>query len=109
MPDHRYLIVDAEPRTTGLRDEFSGMLRPRDIELAQELWKALGSWVRRYQVVATVEEKRLAVPLIREAVDALDAEGLEIARRIQTELGLQHKVRYFSAARAEYLNTSEKE
>ncbi len=89
----KYLIVDAEVNTTGLRDQNeSGHIHPEDLQLSLETTQRLNEWVARYEAEHYNGFENTTL------IDELDQEGKEIALIIKNELS-DVKLQYFSAAK----------
>lgn len=98
----RYLTVSADCLNLNIRDERYGSMSLNELGLSDELSAALVEWVGDYQVVIpmTAVERTVNASLI----DELDREGTSLAERIQNEVGVPVKVRYYSEGRLEYMS-----
>lgn len=87
----RYLIVEADYEGRGVRDEYDDAARPTDLGITDDLAERLHEWVKRYSLLITGEVERTP-----DRVNALGQHGIDLARQIQTLLGDQAKVAYYS-------------
>ncbi|HXY60775.1 MAG TPA: hypothetical protein VEH26_04120 [Chthoniobacterales bacterium] len=90
----RYLVVDADYRGTGIRDEFTGQITPESVGLPQDLVERITKWVADYQPIIPVPSrerwKRSG------EIEKLDEIGLDLARAVEGHFGAGARVKYFS-------------
>ena len=90
----KYLVVDGELSGTGLRNKYDreyGYIDPRDINLSDSLVSQIEKWQKAYEQVHFYGYKD------KKEILRLDTEGIQIARKIASEL-TDVKVEYFSDA-----------
>jgi hypothetical protein len=89
------LIVDGMLSGTGIRDAAAGgYLEPDEIGVSDSLCEQISKWLERYEDAHFHQYENEMVN------EALDNEGVEIARRLSGELR-SASVRYFSNAKLE--------
>jgi len=89
----KYLIIDAYPTVTGIRDKYvGGYIFPEDLKLNQALSSNIRLWVTKYQNEHSNGFINTSI------IDSIDIEGVEIARKIKNEL-IDVKIEYFSAGK----------
>ncbi len=89
------LIVDGMLSGTGIRDAIAGgYLEPDEIGVSDPLRAQISKWLERYEDAHFHQYDDQTVN------EALDKEGVEIARKLSGELKLA-SVRYFSNAKLE--------
>ncbi|MBF0301133.1 MAG: hypothetical protein HQK51_20665 [Oligoflexia bacterium] len=90
----KYLILDANYQTTGLKDRYEGYLSEEQSGLSHELWQEIQEWVKSYNVIIMIEEREREINL--EKINRLDQGGLAICDKIRGELGENVKIEYYS-------------
>jgi hypothetical protein len=89
----KYLMIDAEQDSTGIRDYYEGeYLSPEDLHLSPTTTKWIAEWLLRY------ENQRRKSYVDNQVIEELDREGKEIALTVKREL-LDVKIGYYSDAR----------
>jgi hypothetical protein len=87
------LIVDGMLSGTGIRDAVAGgYLEPEEIGVSKSLRSQIDLWLERYEDAHFHQYENHLVN------EALDSEGLEIARKLSAELPSAN-VRYYSNAK----------
>ncbi|MDO4628381.1 MAG: hypothetical protein Q4C70_04290 [Planctomycetia bacterium] len=90
--EHKYLYVDGEMSTTGIRDAVDGdFVFLDELNLSESLKSRITSWLKEYN--AHDLPKYEGSPII----DQLDEQGIKIAKLLQLELPEHIIVRYHSA------------
>jgi hypothetical protein len=97
----RYILVWADYMSTGLREEAGGAITSSDLGLDSDLSSRLEKWVERYEAITPLDEAERAARA--DEIQALDKEGVEIARCIRDALAPSAKVSYFSEGLLERL------
>lgn len=93
----RYLIIDAEPWSTGIRDEFEGGIPVEELAVSQPFCLEFKRWLTAYQEQSMLRDS--IDPEERKAVfKRLDDKGIEFSKRIKMFLGDDAKVGYYSDA-----------
>jgi len=98
----KYLIVDADFRSTGLRDEFEGELDRGDLNLPDEIWDELSAWVKEYSLIVPMDDEEREEN--SELIKKLDAKGLQIKIKIENTLSEKIKIKYYSEGLLKYIN-----
>ncbi len=94
MPRH-YLTVDGFRYSTGIRDQFSGeYLELETLNLSPAFRHHFSSWLNRYQQAQGRYDETHLEPYFQ----ALDEEGLHLAKELKTMLGGEFKISYYSDA-----------
>jgi hypothetical protein len=89
------LIVDGMLSGTGIRDAVAGgYLDPDEIGVSNSLSVQISKWLERYEDAHYHQYENSAVN------EALDSEGIEIAKKLALEISSAN-VRYFSNAKLE--------
>jgi hypothetical protein len=89
----RYLIVDGMLSGTGVRDAVEGgYLDLHDLGISSELVTGISLWLARYEKAHYAQFEDL------EEVFALDSQGIELSKRLKTELP-DSKIEYFSSGK----------
>lgn len=99
----RHLTVAAEYTGSAIKDDYIGSLVAEEAGLSDSLAGRLRSWNERYRWVIPLSMEERASGETRSLIEALDEEGLRIARAIATELD-EVKVRYYSEGQLGYLD-----
>ena len=99
----KYLRVWADYLSSGIWDEYEGMLEPEDIGLDESLSKWLRDWVSRYEAITPLDDEARKVKA--DLIDALDREGIRIVHAIQDAFEGRERVKvsYFSEGRLKAL------
>ncbi|HWY40560.1 MAG TPA: hypothetical protein VNX27_07165 [Chthoniobacterales bacterium] len=93
----RCLVVDADYRGTGIKDEFTGQLTPESLGLPQDLVERISKWVSDYQPIIPIPTKERKKHLNK--IEELDKVGLDLARSVKAHFGNNANVKYFSEGR----------
>lgn len=90
----RYLTLSADYRSTGIRDDYQGELQQSDLNISDQLWERLATWVKAYEKIIPLspEERKTR----HEEIQLLDTEGLELVKEFRRELGPEAKISYYS-------------
>lgn len=89
----RYLVIDANPHGTGIRDGYEGgYIDPDTLGLTADIVHKIQGWLIRY------ESEHYNGYTNDELVNQLDEEGKEIALEIGKQSG-EAKISYYSDAR----------
>jgi hypothetical protein len=89
----RYLIVDGMLSGTGIRDAVEGgYIDPEQLGISQEIIDDIASWLGRYEHAHYFQFADW------EEVETLDREGMNLCKRLRTEL-VDSKIEYFSSAK----------
>ena len=97
----KYLVITADYNTSGIKDEFEGNLDKGDIELSDELWSELESWVSVYQeIIPMTQEQR---SLEKEKITKLDETGIAIKQKVIDHFNGEVKIKYYSEGLLEYI------
>jgi hypothetical protein len=97
----RYVLVWADYMSTGLWEQAGGAIAASDLGLPPDLASRLERWVERYGAITPLDEAERAAKA--NEIDALDREGLEIARCIRAASVSSVKVSYFSEGLLKHL------
>jgi hypothetical protein len=100
----RYLILDADYMSTGIKDEFAGFLDQEDLGVSDELWSDISKWVRSYGAITMMSPDERVSPESIRLIDNLDNEGLQFIERLTDEIKSEVKIRYFSEGKLCYLS-----
>lgn len=91
----RYLIIDAEPWSTGIRDEFEGRIPVEEVGVTDSFCVEFKQWLTVYQEQSMVKDS--VEPEERNAIfKELDDKGIDLAKRLKEFLGNDAKVGYYS-------------
>jgi hypothetical protein len=90
----RYILIWADYMSTGLREEAGRAMTSSELGLAPDLSSRLKRWVERYEAITPLDEAERAGKA--DEIQALDKEGVDIARCIRDTLAPTAKVSYFS-------------
>ena len=91
----RYLLIWADYMGTGIRDEAaSRFIDPSELGLDETLRKRILDWVNRYGRITPLDEHER--DLERGTIEALDEEGLDIARAVRDSLSEGVRITYVS-------------
>lgn len=89
----KYLVVDGMLSGSGIRDYYDGgYVDIEALSLSSELKSKIQVWLEKY------EEQHFDGFADSAAIDLLDCQGIELAKRLLKELG-DVKVEYYSAAK----------
>ena len=93
----KYLILDADFKSTGIRDILGKQISSNDLKLSEQLWSDIELWVKNYSVIVPLSnEDRIK---LKSEIRELDIEGFNIKSRILKELeinGIDAKIEYYS-------------
>ncbi|MDZ7679297.1 MAG: hypothetical protein U5K29_12190 [Acidimicrobiales bacterium] len=98
----RYLTLAADYTQSALRDDFVGTVVPEEVGLTENLGDRIRDWNARYKAIIPLDEAERGSSPTAELIDALDTEGLLLARAIEAQMS-DAKVRYFSEGRLRYV------
>ncbi len=90
----RYLILDANYRSTGIRDLDGNYLSQRELSISDKLWNEIQIWVDRYIYVVKMDDNERKINL--DLIKILDTQGLGLCDKIISELKEEVKIEYFS-------------
>jgi hypothetical protein len=79
----RTIRIWADTHSTGIIDELGRAMPRAETSISEETWSQLQQWVEDYDFIIPLGTERRK-PL-RATIDALDARGLELMRRIAGE------------------------
>ena len=97
----KYLVITADYNTSGIKDEFEGTLDKGDIELSDELWSELESWVSAYQEIIPMTQEQRA--LEKDKIAKLDETGIAIKQKVSEHFNGEVKIKYYSEGLLEYI------
>lgn len=95
----KYLIVDADFRSTGIRDEFKGDLTKNELKLSDKLWNELSAWVEKYSKIIPLDISERE----KKKINKLDEEGFKLIEKIKNELNEEIKIRYYSEGKLKFI------
>lgn len=97
----RYLTITADYLGTGVKDDFTGSVDIKALELPDEIAQRLASWVASYQPIISLDENERS--LRAEEIERLDQQGLAVARDIKSYFGENAKIQYYSEGKLQRL------
>jgi hypothetical protein len=96
-----YLVVWADYESTGMNMNYGARLGSIGSPLPEELWQELATWVEAYSPVILLRDA--ARDEEKEKWEALDEQGIEMAKRVHSLLHGSTTVYYYSEYKQQYL------
>lgn len=104
METTRYIKVCGDYLSSGLFDEMSyEQLRPRDLNLPDDLVQRLQRLVTDYHVIIPLMPDQLQNAEKQNEIRAIDARGIELTKDIAKFLGDKFKLRYYSEGMRKFI------
>jgi hypothetical protein len=97
----RYLTVMPDYTQSCIKDDFDGYLELGELGIPQDFIDEVTEWHSVYREIIPLDDA--SRKSVMEQIDELDKQGLEIAKRLQTIIPGEAKVKYFSEGKLEYL------
>lgn len=92
--EHRNLKILAGQSSSGIKDEFGGMLSQRDLDVPDPLWQLLKEWNEEY--IKVVRNNPMITGEEENIFRELDHRGVELCRKFTKFLGSETKIKYYS-------------
>jgi len=105
--DIRYLVLDADYNSTGIRDEFDefdGSLEQDDLGISDRLWDEITEWVLDYVPIILMGIDEIVSPSSLKKIYELDKRGVALIQQLLDELECNVKIRYYSEGMLGYLS-----
>ena len=90
----KYLILDADYRSTGIKDLEGNFLSKSDLCISDELWNEIQIWVNSYAPIVMMDEAERTLNL--NTIQNLDKHGIELCKKLKSEISEGAKIEYFS-------------
>lgn len=97
----KYLTIIPDYTGSCIKDDFTGRIDIKDLELPQDIIDEISSWHESYRVIIPLSEEQRAVR--KREIDDLDKQGLELSKKLADLVPGGAKVKYFSEGLMKYL------
>lgn len=94
---YRYIIIDAELNTTGIRDEYLGEIKYSELNLPSEFIKDFSAWLSEYQEFNFIKDSFFEEEKGKK-IKTLDEAGIRFVFKLKLLLPYNPKVEYYSDA-----------
>lgn len=90
----KYIILDADYLSTGIKDQDGNQLSKDSISLPSKIWDQIELWVSDYSCIVQMEEKERKMNI--QLITKLDRRGIELCSIILSHYFGEIKIEYFS-------------
>lgn len=97
----RYLTIIPNYTGSCIKDDYTGQIDIKDLELPQDYVSKISSWHKSYRAIILLSDEQRATR--KGEIEDLDKQGLEFSRRLTYLVSGGAKVKYFSEGLMKYL------
>ena len=90
----KYITIDADYLSSGVKDSNGNQLSNEDLKLPKNIWNEIQKWVQDYSQIIQLDdnERKNEVELIRR----LDNCGIDLCQKVLTHFNGKIKIEYYS-------------
>lgn len=100
----KYIVIIPDYMGSCIRDEFEGEIAVESLELPDDIINEINAWHNNYRKIIPLSTKERGQR--KEEIEKLDAQGLELAKCLETLIPGGAKVKYFSEGKLKYMRVN---